>query len=320
MPPLPSGPMARLTSSELKYLAMLAGARICTTGRVYWVKAADDADYPEFSKLVPKGRLFNDINLALAACRDFTNDYVMVCQQDAATGWALTAALTLAKDTTHLIGVGSKVTITGTAASVLSGVVNAPSRCEIANLHLEGIGASNTYAVTLGAGYGNLVRDCRLFSTAAGAAALADVKVDGEATEIRRCRLGSRAAHNAASNIDVGSGGHNLEVHDCGFYHFAGAVGDEFINMHASAVAPHIIDNCIGVNQNLGATVMTAAVTTTLANGVLLRNCAWVGAGYGAATGKGWVVPGATGNAVTSANSYDPGLGIDSAFTAAADT
>lgn len=315
----PSGPMARLSSSELKYLAMLAGARISTTGRVYWVKAADDADYAEFSSLVPKGRLFNDINLALAACRDFTNDYVMVCPQDAATGWALTTALSMTKDTTHLIGVGDKVVITNTATSVLA-IANAASRCEVANLHLEGIGASNTVAITTGTGYGHVIRDCRIFATADGAAALYDASLVGEAVELLRCRLGSRAAHTGASNVNIAAGGHNVHIADCRFFHFAGAVGDEFVDINASAVAPIIIDNCIGVNQNLGSTVMTAAVTTTLANGVLIRDCAWMGAGYAVATGKGSMVPAATGNAVLAANVYNPNLAVDGVATLAADT
>ena len=319
MPPKASGPMARLSSSELKYLAMLAGVGISTTGRVYWVKAADDADYAEFSALVPKGRLFNDINLALAACRDFTNDYVIVCPQDAATGWVLTAALSMTKDTTHLIGVGSKVVITNTATSVLT-IADGASRCEVANLHLEGIGNTCQLGLNTGTGAGHLIRDCRIFATAAGTGALADISVGGQDIEVRNCVLGTRTTHAAASNAAVAATGHHAIFTECKFLHAAAAAGDEFVAITTGADAPIIFDRCFGLNQNVAGQVMTVAITSPDANGIVAIDCAWVGATTCAATGKGLVSPAASGNDVLAATVYDPALSVNAVSPIAAAT
>lgn len=319
MPPFPSGPIARLSSSEMKYLALLAGSGICTTGRVYWVKAADDADYQEFRAQVPKGRLFNDIQSALDACRDFTNDYVMVCPQDAVTGWVLTAALDITKDMTHLIGVGSRPLITSTSTKVLT-VNNSATSCEIANLELTGLGATNTQALGTGTGARHVIRDCLLTASTGGAAALFDATFGGEMIRILRCTFGTRSAHAAEFCLDTTSVAGQMEIIDCVFNHFAGAVGDAFMNFHNSNGGPHVVKNCTGVNFNVAVNVMTVAIKTSANNLFHAHNCGWVGAGKCGTTGDGNVTPGGVGNAVTSAEAFDPSLAIDAAETVAVDT
>lgn len=319
MPPHPSGPMARLSSSELKFLAMLAGAGISTTGRVFWVKAADDADYDEFSALVPKGRLYNDIQLALDACRSWTNDYVMICPQDAAAGWALTTTLSMIKPMVHLIGIGRQPLITSTVGAAVIDASTAAVGIEIANLEITGLGAANTAGLGT-AGSKSLIRDCRITAATGGAAALFDCTFAGDRVEFHRCTFGQRTAHAAEFCLDTTSLATNAQIIDCFFSHFAGAVGDAFINFHNSNGLPMFIKNCMGVNANLAVNVMTAAIKTTASNLFHAHNCGWVGAGKVGTTGKGNTTPGAVGNAVLAANVFDPSLAIDVAATVAVDT
>ena len=75
-------------AQQLQSIGQLAGAGFMSTGQINYVKDADDLDRKEWRVDVPATNRFTDIQSAITACREGTNDYVLVCPKSDDTNWA----------------------------------------------------------------------------------------------------------------------------------------------------------------------------------------------------------------------------------------
>lgn len=167
----------------------IINAGILTTGDVFWVKDADDADYLEFADRVGQNYIYTDIQSAIDKCTDDQNDYVMICPKTGGSAYDLTTGLNLNKDKVHLIGVGS-----GQRGDSDYGV------------RIRGFGTSST-ATTIDH-YG------LLYITGDGCE-VAGIKFEATAGTGAGGTIGGAGSINSDSGGVISVYGQNLRMHDC---------------------------------------------------------------------------------------------------------
>ena len=143
-------------------LSEIRNAGIVTNGSVFWTKAVADSDYTTFQDQVGAANVRNTAQASIDQVRSDTNDYVIVCPQDANAVYALGTAIDVNEDRVHLIGAGYTKAAQGYAIT-FRGYVSATATdtnlmdvtgagCELAGFRL--LGTAGTSATgTINAGF-----------------------------------------------------------------------------------------------------------------------------------------------------------------------
>lgn len=316
----------------------IAGSGLLTTGRIFYVKEPSDVDIAEFRENIPATERFSTIQLALAACRAGTNDYVLLCPVDDGGAWAQTENIDLDKNYVHLVGVGTgpglpRITFS-TAKSVRIGPSNTVNNVirgiEISNLEISASGTSNISCVDIGTSDNGYTLDtyfnnCRIF-TSATTAAIAEIRSYGMRNRFQSCIIGThKVAHADDNYIQIaptapitGAMDRDDVFLDCEFRHFAAAVGDQFCTMVSLVAQMAKFRRCLFIN-NSTTQIMTAGIVSS--GVVVLDHCGFVGASIAVdTTAKGWIIPLGQGNSVLAADVYNPMLAGDGIEPVGVDT
>lgn len=313
-------------------ISKIAGSGLLTTGRILYVKDSADSDMPEFKENVPATERFTAIQTALDACRNGTNDYVLVCPKknatNASTVWSLDTVLSMNKSGVHLLGIGAigsminkPVQLTTTAASGAIIVGSATTHtdvvrgCEIGNIFMTSSGNTPTTVLNVDSTapvHGLWVHDCQITAAITGSGIVNDVAEDGIGTRYDRCVFGQAASiwlsnHNMC--LEVEAGGTRTYCNDCLFLCFADAVDVVFAEVAATPVYA-IFDGCRFFN--VPTNVLTFGIGGGTANTVMIWDCLFNGAAIAGETSTTRVGPSLSGD-VAADTILNPGLSVDGA-------
>ena len=225
---------------------------------------------------------YKTIAKAYGKCEAGKHDVVVVL--GGATADTITAAMTWAKNETHLVGIGQRAKINiGAAAAIATILTISASGCIFANLEVDNPSSSTTslIAVTVSGSYNkffNCTFDGVGHATGQGDETGArDLKISGDHLEFNNCIFGNHLINRSGANavLEFTSGADDVTFNDCiiktkadnaGALHLtaAGAAGDV-----ATAVN---FNNC--KFQNLGTTMTEALnVHASLTGFIHLLNC-----------------------------------------------
>ena len=288
-------------------LSEIRNAGIVTNGSVFWTKAVADSDYTTFQDQVGAANVRNTAQASIDQVRSDTNDYVIVCPQDANAVYALGTAIDVNEDRVHLIGAGYTKASMGYALTFRGYVVAdvndtnlmdvTGAGCELAGFRL--LGTSGTAATgTINAGFLRLgtaasgtahmtnVHDVVIENTqAAAAGGTTDlVTVQGDVgggivgCRFDDCWIGDWAWAPAACVRETGTAGPTrTQFRNTDFVIDAQATTDSFVTIGTGVTEYHKFKDCNFINVTAGTLVASAIVGAVLVdNPVLLDNCRYL--------------------------------------------
>ncbi len=284
---------------KINPLSEIQNAGIVTTGSVFFVKAVADADYSTVQAAVGPANMFNDIQTAINKCRNYANDYVLVCPQASNGTWSNTtnvgSAIIVNKSGMHLLAVGygnptynQNVSIggLGTGVGVDTSVVKVVAAdVEIAGFNIVGTsgttanGTINTGIVWLGTAasgtaHQTWIHDCIIENAQAsggGANGTADcVQTAGTVNGVRFDNVAFVSRTTGAKGVNFGNGNGRPEFHACRFVTTAQATSDLFVSTGTGANDFTLFDRCQFFN--LSSSKPASAIT-----GSITANTHWVG-------------------------------------------
>ena len=285
-------------------LSEIRNAGIVTNGSVFWVKATADSDYTTFQDQVGAANIRNTPQAGIDQVRSDTNDYVIVCPQDAGAVYALGTAIDVNEDRVHLISAGYTKASQG-YSNTFRGFVSADgidtnlmdvtgAGCELAGFRLfgtSGTAAGGTISggflrlgtAASGTAHQTYVHDVVVENNqAAAAGGTTDLVVfaGDVATGIVGCRFDDCWVGNwswmPAACVRFGgtAGPARTEFRNTTFVVDAQATTDSFITLGTGQTEYTFFKDCAFLNVEAGtapASAITGAVLVD--NPVLARNC-----------------------------------------------
>lgn len=287
-------------------LSEIRNAGIVTNGSVFWVKATADSDYTTFQDAVGAANIRNTAQAGIDQVRSDTNDYVIVCPQDANAVYALGTAIDVNEDRVHLIGAGYTKASMGYSLTFQGYVVATVNDtnlmdvtgagCELAGFRL--LGTSGTAATgTINQGFLRLgtastgtahqtwIHDVVVENTqAAAAGGTTDlVTVQGDVAggivgnRFEDCWIGDWSWAPAACIRETGTAGPTrTTLRNVTFVMNAQATTDSFVTIGTGVTEYHMFKDCDFLNVRAGTAPASALVGAILVdNPVLLRACSY---------------------------------------------
>lgn len=304
---MPKDPFRNFNTYKIDPLTEIRNAGIVTSGEVFWVSSASDANHTTRRNDLGRAVVKETVQQAVAAAQDDRNDYIMVIPTDGGTARDLGTAIDINKDRVHVLGVGYKpapmayngLTFRGYVAA--SGIDTELVFVTGAGVELGGLkflGTSGTHAngtitshlrigtAASGTPHDLWVHDVHVESTQAAAdngtadivLITGDVASGISGVRFERCWLGNWAwAPEAVVKTAGTAGPTRIEFHDTTFVIDAQATTDDFVVLGTGQTEYAVFKNCDFINVEAGtapASALTGAVLVD--NPVLMRNCSYI--------------------------------------------